>query len=476
MFPFCSNAYARWRRAGIPWALREEQEKPPESLLQAVWFHQRIQREKLRTLDGRAVQVLHPGFWNRGAGPDFGGAMIRLDGGSPLTGDIEIDLHSSDWRAHQHDVNANFRNVVLHVVWEGANSTGRPTLALKPFLDSPIKDLALWVGSESARSFPIELLGRCCAPLSGLRAEHLGDLLRQAAFIRLQAKAAQFQARAREAGWEQALWEGLFRALGYKQNLWPMQRLGELRQRLCPAGAKSSAFHLQARLLGVGGLLPDELPRTRPDAGSYVRRLWDCWWREREAFQDCVLPRALWKFSGLRPANHPERRLALAAHWLAEGRLSSRLEKWCAASLELPSQPTSLLEAFHVEPDEFWSRHWTLRSKPAAKPQPLLGATRVTDLAINVVLPWLWVRAVEGKNEKLRLEIERRYFVWPPAEDNSVLRLARQRLLGGASKRIVSGAAEQQGLLQIVRDFCEHSNALCADCRFPDLVRQWPGV
>jgi hypothetical protein len=29
----------------------------------------------------------------------------------------------------------------------------------------------------------------------------------------------------------------------------------------------------------------------------------------------------------------------------------------------------------------------------------------------------------------------------------------------------------QQGVLQIVRDFCEHSDAVCANCRFPELVR-----
>jgi hypothetical protein len=35
----------------------------------------------------------------------------------------------------------------------------------------------------------------------------------------------------------------------------------------------------------------------------------------------------------------------------------------------------------------------------------------------------------------------------------------------------LSSAAQQQGLMQIVRDFCEHSNAICADCRFPELVQ-----
>ena len=94
---------------------------------------------------------------------------------------------------------------------------------------------------------------------------------------------------------------------------------------------------------------------------------------------------------------------------------------------------------------------------------------------MNVVLPWLWMRAVEGRNDTLRLELERRFLAWPPAEDNAVLRLARQRLLGRAPARALRGAAGQQGLLQVVRDFCEHSNAICADCPFPELVRQWPG-
>ena len=86
-------------------------------------------------------------------------------------------------------------------------------------------------------------------------------LLRQAARVRLEAKAAQFSARARHAGWEQALWEGLFRALGYKHNAWPMQNLAESRP-LWSRGAKSP-LAFQARLLGIGGLLPMELSRLR---------------------------------------------------------------------------------------------------------------------------------------------------------------------------------------------------------------------
>ena len=239
----------------------------------------------------------------------------------------------------------------------------RPTLALKPVLDSPLAELALWIGSEAAQVYPAELLGHCCSPLQTLTPERLADLLRQAAFIRLQAKAAHLQAHAREAGWEQALWEGLFRALGYKQNVWPMQRLSELQTRLCPNGTKLTPLELQARLLGVGGLLPAELPGIQFTRMLTFAAAVDLWWRERENLADCLLPRSLWKFHGLRPANHPQRRLALAAHWLADVRPA-------AAIGTLVCQPRrGIRDAFRLArysnsgTDDFWSCHWTLRSR-----------------------------------------------------------------------------------------------------------------
>jgi hypothetical protein len=169
----------------------------------------------------------------------------------------------------------------------------------------------------------------------------------------------------------------------------------------------------------------------------------------------------------LRPANHPQRRIALVSHWLADKNFISKIENWCAAdfsggasvltsrlagTLAPPKNNTqkileSLHEILNVGHDEFWSWHWTFKSARLPKPQPLLGGSRVTDLAVNVILPWLWIRAVEGGNGKIQNEIERRFFAWPAAEDNSILKLARQRLLGTSNARILKTAAAQQGLL-----------------------------
>jgi hypothetical protein len=468
MFAVRPDFYAEWRaRNEARLLLREAgSPQPSERVLQSVWRHQRLRRDDLKTLDGRTVRVLHPGFWNKEAGPDFRGAVVQIGNEPARSGDIEIDLVDANWRAHQHHDNPNYKDVILHVVWSAndpAKTGERPILALEPSLDSPLAELQSWADSPAAESWPAELHGACAAPLRQLSSDQAQILLAQAATVRLQRKARELEIRARQSGWEQALWEGIFRALGYKQNVWPMQRLAELRERL--TGDTASVLHLQARLFGVGGLLPADAPL----ADSYLRSLWDRWWRDREHFADAVLPKTLWRFNGLRPANQPQRRLALAAHWLTSENIIDKLEHWFADE----RQELSPLAILQPASDDFWSWHWGFSRSRLPKPQPLLGESRATDLAINVLLPWFWARAQAGKNETLQRRAEQKYLAWPAAQDNSVLRLARQRLFGQPSPRWLNTAAAQQGLLQIVRDFCQHTNALCADCLFPDLTREF---
>jgi hypothetical protein len=480
LIPLSENFYAQWRaRARGQDFLRDEQ-FPAERLVQAIWQHQRLRRGELKTASGKSVRVIHPGFANLEGGPDFRGAVLQIGTDAPCCGDVEIDLRTAGWRAHGHDRNPNFKNVLLHVVWDDAtgsrNADGAPPaiLCVKNALDAPLAELSLSLENESLRSLPENLRGKCSAPLRELLEPERLRLLEYAARVRLENKAAQMRALAKNAGWEQALWENLFRALGYKHNIWPMQHLAGQRARLLEnLSAVEILPALQARLLGASGLLPEELTRAQKSSDNYLRRVWDFWWRERDAFSDVCVPSTAWRFHGLRPANHPRRRLALASHWLANKNFVSKIENWIATEKSATSQAMCrrLMEILQVERDDFWSWHLTFKSPRLKKPLPLLGDGRVTDLAVNVILPWLWIRAAEGDNKKIQAEVERRYFAWPPAEDNSILKLARQRLLGTSNTKSLKTAAQQQGLIQIVRDFCEHSNAACDHCPFPELVR-----
>src|SRR5947208_9181324 len=75
---------------------------------------------------------------------------------------------------------------------------------------------------------PGALKGECGGPLQQLPLAITDELLNQAALVRFRRKAAQINARARQRGWDQALWEELLGALGYKHNTWPMRRVAEL--------------------------------------------------------------------------------------------------------------------------------------------------------------------------------------------------------------------------------------------------------
>ena len=219
--------YAAWRecRRNVT-ALREENGFPTERLLQAIWQHQRLRRDQLQTTDGRPVRVFHPGFVSVEGGPDFRGAVLQLGDAPSFVGDVEVDLRSSGWHAHGHDRNPNFKNVRLQVVWEevGPANPGaaRPvppaTVSLKAVLEAPLAELVLSLENEPVRSLPENLRGQCAAPLRELNERRLEELLHAAARVRLENKAAQFHARARHVGWEQTLWESLFRGLGYKHN------------------------------------------------------------------------------------------------------------------------------------------------------------------------------------------------------------------------------------------------------------------
>ena len=62
-----------------------------------------------------------------------------------------------------------------------------------------------------------------------------------------------------------------------------------------------------------------------------------------------------------------------------------------------------------------------------------------------------------------------------PVDGNDIVNRALQkfprRFFGVAKLRAINTAARQQAVLQIVRDFCDYSNALCDHCQFPERLK-----
>ena len=88
-----------------------------EKLLQYIWQFQYFNLAALKTDSGESVEIISPGRLNTNQGPDFIHAQIRVDG-TLLAGSIELHIKTSSWKEHGHQADPNFKNVILHVVFE----------------------------------------------------------------------------------------------------------------------------------------------------------------------------------------------------------------------------------------------------------------------------------------------------------------------------------------------------------------------
>jgi hypothetical protein len=110
-----------------------------EEYIHQIWKTKRLPMHDLQLIDGRKLTIQQVGWHNHESGPDFFNGSIELDG-IKWNGNIEIHIKSSDWYAHQHQIDPAYDNVILHVVYQYdkpviVNGEELPTLELKSYLD-----------------------------------------------------------------------------------------------------------------------------------------------------------------------------------------------------------------------------------------------------------------------------------------------------------------------------------------------------
>jgi len=119
--------------------------------MQAVWYEGHFRRRIWSPRDGHPLVIRSPGRWNGGPGPDFLRAELVLEG-RDVKGDVELHLRASDWRAHGHAEDPEYRGVVLHVVLDiddalprDTTPSGRdiPRLELRPLLHGDFESLGV---------------------------------------------------------------------------------------------------------------------------------------------------------------------------------------------------------------------------------------------------------------------------------------------------------------------------------------------
>ncbi len=454
-----------------PAAVREPRAFSPvfpysERHLHCVWYDDDLRPTSLKDASGEPVIVERPGRWNLEAGPDFLAALVRV-GSRMIAGDVEIHIHPRDWISHGHHNDTRYDNVRIHVTYFEAHvdralfPPGTIHISLQTALHHK-PGFSLDCVDPTAYPYSVRGPRRPCHEIIKAAPEGTADALLEAAGKeRLRRKAAAFADIARERGTDQALYEEISTALGYKHNKTPFRRLARIVPRDALRHESAGDPHVAyAILAGVSGLLPKEpSPAWPPENRRFLRRVWDDWWPRASRWEHLSLPENSWRLNGLRPVNHPLRRLmALACLATNPHPLPEAVTRLYRRSPNL-GRATGALFDF---PENFWHHHLSLRGPRLAKPVALLGKHRLAAITVNTIVPFL----IAAGEKEIPLDN------LPAEEINSIMKSTAAALLGpDHNPRLYRSGIRRQGLIQIAHDFCLPGDAACSECPLPDNLR-----
>lgn len=382
-----------------------------------------------RSVNGEQVEAVHFGGWNREPGPDFVGARLRVDGEESV-GDIELERRDLDWDAHGHGSNPHFDRVILHVFFQQSQkrfftrrSDGKEVVQVC---------LSVEGDGRSGLSAP--------RPGERLPVETARQLIRVAAEYRHLRKRARWLQAEQSHGAESALFQALAMGLGYKRNAIPFllvaQRVG-----LAVAAGPDGMM----RLFGVAGFIGvDRFDAADRATREWLRGIWDGWWKVQADEERLRLSADSWDFRGVRPSNHPHRRLAALA--LAAPGVRNLLRTLRARDVD--GFTSLLLGLSHP----YWVHHGSLGGKEMRHPVALIGKQRAADLAANILAP-----AFPDGLELLKT-------IRPGTPNSKVVKAAEWLVGRGVSLHELGHTAmEYQGLIQLYDDFFPRPSSEIAD-------------
>ena len=436
-----------------------------EKYLQIIW-NERMLSTSLQCTDGRKVQILFPGLWQRRPGPDFSDAALLLDG-VPVRGSIEIHRRPSDWFAHGHHTDPAYGNVVLHAVWNAApdeRAPEVPTLLMEPHLQQSWKRIMDTVNASCyprAREIPP---GACFMRWALTDDDAMQKILMDAGWARFCRRSRAIMEAWGEKERDQVLYELTFEGLGYSANRENFLSFA----RATPLEMLSTAAEgdLTGILLGRGGLLPDvtagdKVCRELEDTAASAWHL--CW---SAGISPLQIP---WAANSGRPQNSVLRRMAAGAFWLTKCRM--RPARWLEEALAQSADGAALLETLlgTGTPEEQlpWSAYRDFTA-PMPSPALLLGRERLGDLALNIWLPYLAAAAEAADSEKDMSIVREAWRKVPRTQENHLLKEAVHRFLTppSRSRQLLKHAAQQQGMMDIYKNFCLALQHSCNDCPF----------
>jgi hypothetical protein len=361
-----------------------------EEYLHFLWDNKRIMSTQLQLTNGEVVSIKNFGRYNAFLkGPDFFHGVISIDG-IELHGPIELHVKSSDWYLHKHHLDANYNNVILHVVHEHDKEivqNGRviPTLELFSLIDE-IHYLQYKRILNNSRTI------LCGTELTTVESTIIHEMLSKNIYVKLNKKVELIRSYAQSSD---NMWE-LFLAAAFGLNHNKEAFLDLVSSVSIKEIKKCSPEKRYQLLLAESGMMIKD--------GGYKLN---------------------WHFKGARPKNFPTVRLKQYAYFLEE----------------LKMDDLASLKDTHLILSLFHSRTETVRRNSR------ISKSLFDLLIINAVVPYLWYLA-EEKPDYLLQEIALEILEKTSPEHNGIVKKWKEIGLNAKS------AYESQGLIALYRYYC----------------------
>ncbi|MDD5312602.1 MAG: DUF2851 family protein [Dehalococcoidia bacterium] len=407
---------------------------------------------------GVRVQVLYPGRDSVRKGCDFQDAILIIDD-KKVHGDVEIHVSSDLWHSHGHHRDPSYNTIILHVaMWEGG---GLPATAQNGAV-IPTVILGRYLSQHTCNPVSRKKMRQTCGYISsGYNERVIHQTLQRAGVERFQQKVNKFKLELCRGDPEQVLYSHIARALGYARNTVPFERtaqklpLGGIRELL-----QEDVLTLRACLFGVAGLLPSQ---RSGNASFFTDEEIDTLERRWSARTDMLrqLQSSEWCFHGIRPGNHPSRRLAalsiLLQRYFYSGLSEGLLELLgCGSPVRAGLQ---IENGLIIEAGGYWGRHYDF-GVCSDICSALLGRGKAAEIAVNVVLPYFASLALENRDISLICRVIDIYSEYHSLSENEITRYMRSMLSLDQPGRL--SACRQQGLLHLYHKYCRLKD--CSRC------------
>jgi hypothetical protein len=412
-----------------------------EDFLHYVWQYKKFDFSNLTTVSGEVLTITNCGNYLQQTGPDFFNAQIVI-GNQKWAGNLEIHIKSSDWYLHHHEKDANYDNVILHVVWEHdtpvfrKDNTEIPVLELKKYVSK--KELEKYQSLTSQKSWIY-----CERQIENIDYFVFKNWQERLFVERLERKYRSIEQLLKETenNWEAVLFCMLAKNFGLNTN-------GETFLKI----AKSIPFtiirkesleieNIESLLFGMADLIPVDAE------DNYTKELKKRFYYISQKYSLKKIITEPVQFFKHRPDNFPTIRLAqLAMLYHKQQNLFSKVI--------VAKTVKELSQLFDITISDYWQTHYQF-DKASPKKKKQFSKSFIDLLVINTIVPIQFAYAKSQGKEKSESLIDLLREV--TAEKNMII----EKFSNFGIK--AKNAFETQSLLQLKNEYCNHGKCLqCA--------------